>query len=203
MESLELHPLKVYKFHANDSVLCLAQDLASLETYGKRLDENVHNYGSSTRNTHLYKNKKWKPIFSWISEALESVKKDQKLLCDNLGICLSWCNKSTYGEWHHPHIHPVSLISGIFYIKGRGGNTWFSIKNHYCSDFWDIHEDNKELIYIHKQTEGELLIFPSTLKHSVDINMSQDDRLTLSFNALPTGKVGSEAKLSFANLKII
>jgi uncharacterized protein (TIGR02466 family) len=206
MENLELFPLKIYKFKVPEKLLKQIIELESNESYLKRSSEegkNIHNYGSSTGDMYLYRKKEWKPTFKWISECLQSVKNDQKLICENLEVCLAWLNKSHYGEWHHPHTHPISLISGILYLKGDSGRTWFSLINHYHSDFWKIQApDDRELIYRHEQKSGELLLFPSNLKHSVDLNMSAEERVTLSFNTLPTGKVGLEQELFCANITV-
>ena len=43
--------------------------------------------------------------------------------------------------------------------------------------------------------ENQLVLFPSTLQHSVDINMSENERYALSFNVFPVGKLGDDSSL--------
>ena len=35
----------------------------------------------------------------------------------HLKITQSWINFTKKGEYHHPHAHPNSLISGVFYVE--------------------------------------------------------------------------------------
>ena len=48
---------------------------------------------------------------------------------------------------------------------------------------------------------GELILFPSTLKHSVPINTSNKNRISLSFNTFVSDKLGSEIELTELNIK--
>lgn len=50
---------------------------------------------------------------------------------------------------------------------------------------------------------GELILFPSTLKHSVPINTSNKNRISLSFNTFVSDKLGSEIELTELNIKEI
>lgn len=47
-----------------------------------------------------------------------------------------------------------------------------------------------------------MIIFPSDLIHSVDNNMENQDRITLSFNTFPTKTVGEKSNLSGFDLEI-
>ena len=135
-------------------------------------------------------------------------------------ITQSWLNKTLRNSnGHHIHNHPNSFISGVFYIKVNPnvdsivfskpyeGLFQFPIKkyNNFNSYQWTVH------VY-----EGQLLIFPSTLHHEVkplqvEMGMisSADsdayaeqwsdgnaDRISLSFNVFPTGKIGDSAGLN-------
>jgi uncharacterized protein (TIGR02466 family) len=113
-----------------------------------------------------------------------------------------WGNRSEFQQWHHPHVHHNSLISGIFYLVNSDSCTWFSVEN-----IWDLwsnslglkpyfdRENFSRVIHKEKTIRGNLLIFPSYLYHSVDENTNVDyDRYTISFNTFPCGKIGSYDK---------
>jgi len=122
-------------------------------------------------------------------------------------ITTSWVNKSEPGGHHSPHVHSNSLISGVLYIKTtpKSGAICFykdsSHKNIFTNtinvDFEKTTDWNTEAIAI-LPSDWEVLIFPSTLSHSVMKNESDTDRYSLAFNVFPRGKIakGSNSELT-------
>ena len=51
--------------------------------------------------------------------------------------------------------------------------------------------------------KGDLLIFPSTLVHSVDQHKKVEKRYTLSFNAFPCGLIGFPEESAGIDLKVL
>ena len=47
---------------------------------------------------------------------------------------------------------------------------------------------------------SELVLFPSTLKHSVPVNKDENDSISLSFNTFSKGVFGDENKLNYLNV---
>ena len=47
---------------------------------------------------------------------------------------------------------------------------------------------------------GELILFPSNLSHSVPINQSDEERISLSFNTWPKGNMGDIKSLTYLPL---
>lgn len=54
-----------------------------------------------------------------------------------------------------------------------------------------------------KVNTGELILFPSTTRHSVPINTLDDTRYSLSFNTFTSSQIGSTDQLTYLNLKEI
>ena len=50
---------------------------------------------------------------------------------------------------------------------------------------------------------GELLLFPSNLKHSVPINKGHEARISLSFNTFSVDALGSEESLTHLDIRRI
>lgn len=76
-----------------------------------------------------------------------------------------WMNFTYKGDDNPLHNHAGSL-SGIIYVKDSDGQpTNFPALN-----------------YVHDGKEGEILLFPSHLQHSVDIKETDSERITVSFN---------------------
>jgi uncharacterized protein (TIGR02466 family) len=123
----------------------------------------------------------------------------------NLEFCIknSWAVRHHKNDWSQSHIHSNSLFSGVLYLKvnSNSGNINFrknqgsglgitSIRIPYSeSNIFNLDT------YIITPVDNQLVLFPSTLQHSVDINMSENERYVLSFNVFPVGKLGDDSSL--------
>ena len=110
-------------------------------------------------------------------------------------------------------------MSAILYLTDSDAHTWFSMDNfwtgnntnlHYPSNTSNIikviYEEDESNLILHKQptVSGELIIFPSTLIHSVDQHkMKEYDRYTMSFNSYPCGVIGSMEKSAGIILEVL
>jgi len=118
----------------------------------------------------------------------------------------SWAVKFLPGGSAHEHSHVNSLFSGVLYLKAAeetGQITFhkhqkylnfssptisleFSEQNTFNSSTWSI-----------TPIENQIIIFPSNVMHSVEINNSKDDRISVAFNMFVRGNFGGrEAALS-------
>ena len=69
-----------------------------------------------------------------------------------------------------------------------------------------IYEEDSDNLVIHKQptVAGDLIIFPSTLVHSVDSHtIKEHNRYSLSFNAYPCGLIGNMERSSGIILEVL
>ena len=98
-----------------------------------------------------------------------------------------WANVNPKYASNKIHDHANCLFSGVYYVKtpGDSGNLMFydprSAKTFYkplVSHFTAYTAD----AIAHAAAEGLMLIFPSWLKHGVEPNLSEDDRVSISFN---------------------
>ena len=125
-------------------------------------------------------------------------------------ITQSWLNKTLRNsDGHHIHNHPNSFISGVFYVRVKPDVDYivFSRPNQQFFQF-PIKEYNTFNSYQWSVgvSEGQLLLFPSTLIHEVKppkvsnmISSDDDayaDRISLSFNVFPTGRIGDSVNLN-------
>ena len=85
------------------------------------------------------------------------------------------------------HNHPNSILSGVYYLKTpeNCGGIFFSdprpasqmiVPPSIEFNLWTF----PKITY--KAREGTMLIFPSWLLHGVEMNMSDEDRVCISFN---------------------
>ena len=97
----------------------------------------------------------------------------------------SWLNFNPPGTSHHKHCHGNSIVSGVLYFKTtpKSGalvlhkREFFTIKNSTINNT-TFNND----IYRVFPKEHTLILFPSSLEHSVDNNESDETRISLAFN---------------------
>mgnify|MGYP000058851041 CR=1 FL=1 len=98
-----------------------------------------------------------------------------------------WAIINKRGNFNTEHIHPNSNLSAAYYVKAPDNCGEFKVSNPHAisRDKFPERENPTELnrlIAKHKIEEGDLLIFPSYLPHSVLPNESDEDRMVVSFN---------------------
>jgi uncharacterized protein (TIGR02466 family) len=115
-------------------------------------------------------------------------------------ITQSWANKSSNEEFHHEHTHPNSILSGVWYpyvnenhpplLLHRRDKSNISLRVDVPTIF------NQPTMSVSLKS-GELIIFPSTLVHSVLPNQSNKERISLSFNTWVKGSIGEANHLTY------
>jgi uncharacterized protein (TIGR02466 family) len=117
----------------------------------------------------------------------------------NLRITQSWCNYTEPGGFHHKHEHPNSFISGVFYPQANKetDKIYFFRSGFQMIKFppekWNIW--NSDSWWFEVGT-GDLILFPSSLTHMVEVVQGDQTRISLSFNTFPVGIVGEEGDLT-------
>jgi len=102
-----------------------------------------------------------------------------------------WININSPGSYNVKHDHPTASLAGVLWIKApkNSGNIVFENPTAFQSHL-EIHSyvtDIKEKLkfyeaYTFPPIDGRILIFPAHLKHSVEENMSKENRISVSFN---------------------
>ena len=112
-----------------------------------------------------------------------------------LRITQSWLNKTKPQEFHHSHFHRNSYISAVLYICCLP-NDHINFENPYRSydnmlfpkkktTEWNVSGVSVNV------TEGDLIVFPSWVKHSVSMNETKNrERISLGVNTFPIGEMG-------------
>lgn len=105
-------------------------------------------------------------------------------------ICSIWKNVSKPTSSHAPHNHVNSFISGILYVSDNIVSTRFHRPIPTGGYIFGHFNDNPGMynsawVTINGIQPGDLLLFPSYIVHSVPPNPSDEDRVTIAFNAVP------------------
>ena len=189
IENGYIFPIPVGKFSKVPITKNDRKTLLDIEDY----HINVGNMGSKDSYV-LNKTKSLKNIFEKCIK--EYVKKTYNPKNDiQFPITQSWVNVTGKDMQHHAHQHPNSFFSGVFYLKtlGRADRLEFQREDTF-SDLFDIENyngfnSNMQWVNVEKH---DLLLFRSDIIHSVPVNKTTDDRISLSFNTWVSGRLGRE-----------
>ena len=107
----------------------------------------------------------------------------RKLRCDAL-----WINILTEGGMHPSHIHPHAVVSGTTYVAMPEGTSALKLEDprlpmmmHAPVTKKDAPEALQRFVYVRPEV-GEVLLWESWLRHEVPMNMTENDRISVSFN---------------------
>tara|TARA_R110002167_G_scaffold121572_3_gene299905 strand:+ start:181 stop:780 length:600 start_codon:yes stop_codon:yes gene_type:complete len=174
----------------------LSRKLTSKETDFKKIKQ-IKNYGNHKSNDSYILNTKQ---FSSIKKELDIAIKDyfNKIISPKNKITpyitQSWLNYTDTNEHHHKHNHPNSLVSGILYLNA---NEKFDKVEFYKDDYNMIKPEIKNFNFFNSESwwlpvkTGQIMLFPSSLSHSVSIKKGTNTRVSLAFNVFIKGGVGS------------
>ena len=178
------------------------EELAYLKTISYREQQQNGNYRSD--DSYLLRQEKLKNIKNFLGESVNKFTTDVLNSKQRLVITQCWANRNPKGSKHHEHVHPNSIISGVMY---------FQINEKLPPiQFSKLNQDGMKLDpikYNHVNSEsfmlpckpGELILFPSSLKHSVPINQGDEDRISISFNTFSIDALGSEQSLTHLDIR--
>ena len=122
---------------------------------------------------------------------------------DKMVITQSWLNKSGKGESHHEHVHPNSVISGVWYPQIHEQLPPIQFRSRQQRDVslqTEKFNTFNSATFMLPMKKGELILFPSNLTHSVPTNQSEEERISLSFNTWPKGNMGDIKSLTYLPL---
>lgn len=134
---------------------------------------------------------------------------------DDLQLYLtqSWANYTEKDQFHHRHFHQNSLISCVFYpqvsddpdtpdkINFHSSHSGYSIFNRQIGFEpveWNMFNSHSWWVPVKK---NQLIIFPSTLEHSVENKVTSGTRISIAANTFVEGDVGHFKNLTHLNLK--
>jgi uncharacterized protein (TIGR02466 family) len=134
------------------------------------------------------------PIFKALEAALD---KHVAAFCDDLAFDLGgkklklnalWINILPEGGTHASHIHPHSVISGTTYVQMPEGTSSLKLEDPRLPMMMmsplrrkDAPEELRQFVYV-APIVGDVLMWESWLRHEVPMNMSEEERISVSFN---------------------
>tara|TARA_Y100000593_G_scaffold22971_1_gene45651 strand:- start:851 stop:1477 length:627 start_codon:yes stop_codon:yes gene_type:complete len=178
------------------------KELAYLKNISYRKQEANGNFRSD--DSYLLSNEEFKDIKNFLKESVDRFTTNVINTKQRLVITQCWANRNPKGSKHHEHVHPNSIVSGVMYFQINEKLPPIS--------FAKDRQDGMKLDpikYNHMNSEsfmlpcktGELILFPSSLRHSVPINQGEEDRISVSFNTFCIDAIGSEKSLTHLDIR--
>ena len=155
-----------------------------------------------SKDTYILNRPELNKINTFIKGHLKNFLENGIKVKNDLIVTQSWVNKNEKGTKHTEHRHPNSMISGVFYFTETKETPIIFSK----WDDWGIAFDFDNIDKVNARTAnfkalpGSLVLFPSSLNHSVPINTSDDIRISLSFNTFAKNFLGDEKNLTYVQL---
>ena len=164
---------------------------------------NTIHYNRQSEDTFILDKPEMNNIREFIKSKIYKYVKEIMNSNNELMITQSWVNKSGKGESHHEHVHPNSLISGVWYpvISEKLPPIQFrSRAQRDVSLSTEKFNNFNSATFLLPMKAGELILFPSNLTHSVPANQSETERISLSFNTWAKGSLGDINSLTYLPL---
>jgi len=198
-ELLQLFPIPLLIVPYEESI---DKELAYLKTISYREQQQNGNYRSD--DSYLLRKEELKNIKNFLGEAVDKFTKNVLNSKQRLVITQCWANRNPKGSKHHEHVHPNSIISGVMYfqINEKLPPIQFAKTNQDA-----IKLDPEKYNHVNSESfllpckPGELILFPSSLRHSVPINQGDEDRISMSFNTFSIDALGSEQALTHLDIR--
>lgn len=174
----------------------LAAEIATLEQIDKhgRKWSQRHYVGGYSSYSSMTKLHQMSPNFAALERRLRPhvQKFVRKLNLDLLGRKLEmttcWANSMGYATHHTLHSHPLSVISGVYYVSVPKGSSPFKIEDPRIGFLMNspprkASAPPREQNYLQiKPRAGEFVLFESWVRHEVPPHRSRVPRLSISFN---------------------
>lgn len=172
--------------------------LAEVKTYKEKnpsiQKSNIFGYHSPETLQEL---PELKPLFEYICQLAFNACVDLNFIECDIAITSAWLNINDSRQcMNSEHVHG-EVFSGVFYLQVPEGSGTLVLQNPGINRMWDgcklTSQKNQftgESIRI-EPIEGNILLFPSYIPHSVETNNHDGERISISFNiiALPKGSI--------------
>jgi uncharacterized protein (TIGR02466 family) len=187
---IPMFPTLVWKIQLN-AELHDAMDAKILATLGRirrGLPELGSGQGWQSEQT-LHEREEFRGLISCVNNAAQSVLRFLRIGYDAFEITGCWATVLAKGAMHKAHSHPNNFLSGVYYVRTHPGTDTINFHDPRNQagiirpPVVELTADNTDQVVVTVKN-GTLLIFPAYLQHSVDANMSEKERISISFNIM-------------------
>jgi len=160
-----------------------AKALATLGTLRRDLPAlEPHQGWQSEQALHL--RDEFQELISCVNNATKSILRFLRMRQEALEITGCWATVLAKGALHKAHSHPNNFLSGVYYVRVQPGADTINFHDPRRQTYVirppvvELTAENTDQVVV-RVTNGTLLMFPSYLEHSVDGNMSEEERISI------------------------
>ena len=166
----------------------------------------ISTYNSDTKNwqsiADLHKMIIYDTLTDKILEYSKNVFDKLELKYDSFKITDMWSNVLKPGETHRPHTHSNNMLSGDYYVDAieTSGIIFTDPRPQAGVIQPDVNKqilDNASIVKYDSAT-NRMILFPSWLQHYVPVNETNKNRISIAFNIMFKGLVGSSTEYQSA-----
>lgn len=197
------HLTQPYSKYLFPSQIALA-DILDFSTYQQELINWIYDYqkkdygtmisnrgGYQSESKEIFLENSFLPFKKKIIPAINELVKEFDIFRE-IKIVQMWANVNGKYCYNTSHKHAGVDLSGVLWVKQSSESGCFVIEN-MESGFQNLaltqasrwrHTLNKNIVseYVPKYKDGTLCIFPAHLSHRVEMNVTDEDRISISFN---------------------
>lgn len=137
----------------------------------------------------LHKLEQFAELMGMFNFATDRILKFLEVDHEGFEITGCWANLNPRGAWHKAHSHGNNYLSGVYYVRAPEGADRITFHDPRIQVEQisprvlnrNAHNSNAHTLKIR---EGQLLMFPAWLAHSVPENSSDELRVSISFNIM-------------------
>jgi uncharacterized protein (TIGR02466 family) len=147
--------------------------------------------GSWQTHPELHRLPEFEPLNRYVLGATGEFMKLMDYRPDPVEITGCWANISPPGAAHHIHSHPNNLFSGVYYLQAAAGANSINFYDprpqaHVIAPHLVKTSGANASVLSPEARPGRFYLFPGWLQHSVEVNRSDRDRISVSFNVMLT-----------------
>ena len=165
-----------------------ARILAALEGIRRDLPRLAPGQGWQSEQT-LHEREELRDLVACVSHAAKGILRFLRIGCDAFEITGCWANVLAKGAAHKAHSHPNNFLSGVYYVRTHPGTDTLNFHDPRNQagvirpPVVELTAENTDQVVV-RVKNGTLHVFPSYLQHSVDSNMGEEERISISFNIM-------------------
>jgi uncharacterized protein (TIGR02466 family) len=165
-----------------------AKALAALEKLRRGLTTLEPGHGWQSEQT-LHQRDEFRELVSCVTSVAKSILRFLRIGQEDFEVTGCWATVLAAGAIHKTHSHPNNFLSGVYYVRIHPGADAISFHDPRSQTrvirppVVELTSENTDQVVL-RVTNGTLLMFPSYLEHSVDTNVSAEERVSISFNIM-------------------
>ena len=128
-------------------------------------------------------------LFKMVNQVFE-----EEFLTRGAALGNMWANINPPGGYNQPHVHPNAVFSGVYYVKAPPNSGRLVCQDPRPGIQTCMPDRKKEQVPKHlwrdvriEPKENRAIMFNSWLWHSVEPNMSNETRISVSYNFIQKG----------------